>query len=91
MKPCFVPSTPLVAGKSIQSKSVCARSKNVTHMSAGGDKGEKESLMDWLYRKMMHNSEEEFGYEPFFADAMKARDDEKMKAYAEAEKEGSQN
>lgn len=59
-------------------------------MSADGGK-EKQSLKDWLYSKFMHNAlwegDQEAGYEPFFKEAMAAREEEKKKAYAEAEKQ----
>lgn len=50
-----------------------------------------ESLLDWLYRKIMHNAmwegDEEAGYEPFFKEAQKAREEEKRRAYEEMEKD----
>lgn len=54
-------------------------------MSADGGK-EKQSLMDWLHDKFMHNAlwegDEEAGYELFFKAAMDAREEAKKKAYA---------
>lgn len=49
----------------------------------------EQSLADWLYSKLMHNAlwegDEQVGYEPFFKEAMSARDEEKKKQYKEIE------
>lgn len=60
---------------------------------AAGQSDKKESLADWLYGKFMHNAlwegDQEAGYEPFFKEAMKNREEEQAKAYAEKEKDSN--
>lgn len=103
MNPCFVSSMPLASARtSTFGTSVCTSKQRsspvakrstpgVVRMSGGN---EKESIADWLARKIMHNAlwegDEEAGYEPFFIEAMTARDEEKKKAYEQQEKEARQ-
>lgn len=51
------------------------------------EKKEKQSLSEWVYSKIMHNAlwegDQQVGYEPFFKEAMSARDEEKKKQYRE--------
>lgn len=96
MAPAFVSSLPLTSSRTPTfGTAVCVarpaslaakRPTGVVRMSADGGK-EKQSLMDWLYSKFMHNAlwegDEEAGYEPFFKAAMAAREEEQRKAYAE--------
>lgn len=66
---------------------VCART--TMSMTAGSEEpSKKESLGEWLYKKIMHNfANESYGYEPFHKEAMTAREEEAKRVYDEAGKE----
>ena len=62
----------------------------MTASSSGGEEtgnpGQKESFGDWLYKKIMHNFDNEsYGYEPFHKQAQTLREEEAKRAYDEAE------
>lgn len=64
------------------------RAKNVPTMTSDNKapkKPEEKGLAAWVYRKMMHNAlwdgDENVGYEPFFKDAMDAREAKKQEEY----------
>ncbi len=53
-------------------------------MTAGSSEKKQQSFLDWLYKKIMHNfDDEEYGYEPFFVDAQNAREEAAKKVYEE--------
>lgn len=45
--------------------------------------GQKESLMDWLYNKIMHNFSSEVGYETYFKPIEERREKELEQMYKE--------
>lgn len=53
-------------------------SRTVISMAEGK---QPKSFREWLYSKLMHNGEENHGYETFFKKAMIAREEEKKKFY----------
>lgn len=52
-------------------------------MAVGGGTEEKQGFKDWLFSKVMHNADAEYGFEPFHKEAMENRDNAKREAYAE--------
>lgn len=90
MKPCFVASTPLFSSAAGRNSSppVCKTSiKNTLRMAAAEGEEKKEmSFGDWLFKKIMHNQDDVYGYEPYHKEAMNARDDEKKRVYSANDK-----
>eukprot|EP00177_Eucheuma_denticulatum_P006901 GFKZ01012555.1.p2 GENE.GFKZ01012555.1~~GFKZ01012555.1.p2 ORF type:complete len:104 (-),score=16.89 GFKZ01012555.1:853-1164(-) len=97
MAPCFITATPVDASRislCSQLLSSTCRAERVRTPARGkrsivtmSEQKKEQSLADWLYSKIMHNAlwegDQQVGYEPFFKEAMSARDEEKKKQYKE--------
>lgn len=87
MNPCFIPASPvrgLQQTTSQNSSTVCARPAVSSVRMQADEKDEKKvTFKDWLYSKLMHNNDIDHGFEPYFKQAMKARDAKMKEMYAD--------
>lgn len=85
MTPCFVPASPVRGLQTAsQNSPVCTRPAiSSVRMQADKKEEKKVTFKDWLYSKLMHNNNFDYGFEPYFKEAMKARDSKMKEMYDE--------
>lgn len=77
-------------GRDVTCRSPCRHQKTVIAALEMGQepKGKFQELLDWVHSKMMHNIQDKsFGYEPYFKEAEKMREEKQKEVYEEQEKE----
>lgn len=85
MAPCFVSASPVRGLQTTsQNSSVCTRpAVSSVRMQADKKDEKKVTFKDWLYSKLMHNNDFDYGFEPYFKQAMNARDAKMKEMYAD--------